>query len=89
MVQLLGNMKIAVKYPVMVRVDNAVSYFESFICILCLIMELVRIDIMEVSFLSSHLALSRVEHLEAAAYKRAYLGKKCNSRLAYAPYIQV
>ena len=46
--------------------------------------ELGRIDIIiEVSLLSSHGALPREGHLEAAVYVMAYMGQRYNSRLVH------
>ena len=48
--------------------------------------ELRRIDIItEVLLLSSHVALPREGHLEAAVHVMAHVGQKYNSRLVYDP----
>ena len=48
--------------------------------------ELKKIDLItELAFLSSHLALLRDGHLDAAVYIMAYAGQKYNSRLVYDP----
>ena len=42
------------------------------------------------SLLSSHLALSRQGHLDAAVNDMAYVGQKYNSRLVYDPlYLEI
>ncbi len=62
------------------------SYYQSLIGILRWIVELGRVDIItEVSTLSSHLALPREGHLEAAYHVFAYLKLKHNSRMIFDP----
>ena len=48
--------------------------------------ELGRINIItEVSLLSSHVALPREGHIDAAVHAMAHVGQKYNSRLVYDP----
>ena len=62
------------------------SYYQSIIGMLRWMIELGRIDIAtEVSLLSSHLALPREGHLEAALHCMAYLEAKHNSRIVLDP----
>ena len=62
------------------------SYYQSLIGILRWIVELGRIDIcLEVSMMSSHLALPREGHLEALFHIFAYLKKYFNAELVYDP----
>ena len=64
--------------------QDEVSYFHTIISILWWMSELGRIDkITEVSLLSSHVALPREGHLDAAVHVMAYVGQKYSSRLAY------
>ena len=53
--------------------------------------ELGIIDIiMEVSLLSSHVALPREGHLETAVHVMAHVGQRYNSRLVYDPlYLEI
>ena len=62
------------------------SYFQSLIGIMRWMVELGRIDIAtEVSLLSSHSALPREGHMDAALHIMAYLGLHHNSRLCMDP----
>ena len=53
--------------------------------------ELKRFDIMmEGSLLSSHVALPREQHLEAAVHVMAHVSKRYNSRVMYGPtYLEI
>ena len=65
---------------------DAASYYLTIIGILRWMVELGRIDIItKVSLLSSHVALPREGHLEAAVHVMAHVGQKYNSRLVYDP----
>jgi len=62
------------------------SYYQSLIGILRWIVELGRVDIcLEVSMLSSHLALPRDGHLECLYHMFAYLKKYHNAEMVYDP----
>ena len=62
------------------------AYFQSLIGILRWIVELGRVDIcLEVSMLSSHLALPRQGHLEQLFHVFAYLKKYHNSEMVFDP----
>ena len=62
------------------------TYHQSLIGILQWIVELGRIDIcLEVSMLSSHLAMPRKEHLDQVLHIFAYLCKYHNTELVYDP----
>ena len=62
------------------------SYYQSLIGILWWIVELGRIDIcLEVSMMSSHLALPREGHLDQVLRIFAYLGQHHNAELVYDP----
>ena len=62
------------------------SYFQSIIGVMRWMVELGRIDIaVEVSQLSSFLAMPRKGHLEAATHIMSYLRNKHNSRLVLDP----
>ena len=64
--------------------SDAMSHYLTFIGILTWMIELGRIDIiMEVSLLSSHIALPIEGHSEAAINVMAHVGQKYNSRLVY------
>jgi hypothetical protein len=67
-------------------VGDEASYFQSLIGILRWIVELGRVDIcLEVSLLSSHLALPREGHLDAVYHIFAYLGKYHNAEMLFDP----
>ena len=56
---------------------DAASYYLTFISILRWIIELERIDIItQVLLLSSHVALPKEGHLEAAVHVMTYVGKR-------------
>ena len=60
------------------------SYFHSFIGILCWIVELGRADIcVEVSMMSSHLALPRTGHMKEVYHIFAYLKKHYNAEMVF------
>ena len=62
------------------------SYYESLIGVLWWIVELGRVDIsLEVSMLSSHLALPHEGHLEQVFQIFGYLKKYHNTELVYDP----
>ena len=62
------------------------SYYQSLIGILRWIVELGRVDIcLEVSMMSSHLALPREGHLECLFHLFSYLGKYHNAEMIYDP----
>ena len=62
------------------------TYYQSFIGILRWLVELGRIDIcLEVSMMSSHLALPREGHLEQVLHIFGYLKKYHNGTLVYDP----
>ena len=62
------------------------SYYQSLVGILRWIVELGRVDIcLEVSMMSSHLALPREGHLEALLHIFSYLKKYHNTELVYDP----
>lgn len=62
------------------------SYYQSLIGILRWIVELGRVDIcLEVSMLSSHLALLREGHIEQMFHIFAYLKRYQNDELVYDP----
>ena len=62
------------------------TYYQSLIGILRWIVELGRVDVcLEVSMMSSHLALSREGHLEQVLHMFAYLKKYHNTELVYDP----
>ena len=62
------------------------SYFQSLIGILLWIVELGRVDVqVEVSKLSSHLAMPRTGHFEAVLHVFGYLRLKFNARLVLDP----
>ena len=67
------------------------SYYLTIISILRWMIELGRIDIItEVSLLSSHVALTREGHLEAAVHIIVHVGQRYNSRLVYDPlYLEI
>ena len=66
--------------------SDAVSYYLTFIGILSWMIEQGRIDIItEALLLSSHVALPREGHLEAAVHVMAHVGQKYNSRLVHDP----
>ena len=66
-------------------VDDA-AYYQSLIGILRWIVELGRVDVcLEVSMMSSHLALPREGHLEQVLHIFAYLKKYHNTELVYGP----
>ena len=68
-----------------INVDEA-AYYQSFIRILRWIVELGRVDVcLEVSMMSSHLALPREGHLEQVLHIFAYLKKYHNTELVYDP----
>ena len=65
---------------------DAASCYLTITGILRLMIELGRIDIItKVSLLSSHAALSREGHLEAAVHIMAHVGQRYNSTLVYYP----
>lgn len=67
-------------------VGEEASYYQSLIGILRWIVELGRVDIcLEVSLMSSHLALPREGHLECLYHLFAYLGKYHNSEMVFDP----
>ena len=67
------------------NVDDA-AYYQSLIGILRWIVELGRVDVcLEVSMMSSHLALPREGHLEQVLHIFAYLKKYHNTELVYDP----
>ena len=67
------------------NVDDA-AYYQSLIGILRWIVELGRVDVcLEVSMMSSHLALPREGHLEEVLHIFAYLKKYHNTELVYDP----
>ena len=67
-------------------VPEDASYFQSLIGVLRWIVELGRVDIcLEVSMMSSHLALPREGHLECLYHMFAYLGKYHNAEMLYDP----
>ena len=60
------------------------SYYQSLIGVLRWIVELGRVDIcLEVSIMSSHIALPRIGHMEALFQIFAYLKKFHNTELVY------
>ena len=62
------------------------SYYQSLIGVLRWIVELGRVDIcLEVSMLSSHLALPREGHMQQVFQTFAYLKKYHNTELVYDP----
>jgi hypothetical protein len=62
------------------------SYYQSLIGVLRWMVELGRVDIcLEVSMLSSHLALPREGHLEQLFHIFAYLKKFHNTEIVYDP----
>ena len=62
------------------------AYYQSLIGILRWIVELGRVDVcLEVSMMSSHLALPREGHLEQVLHIFAYLKKHHNTELVYDP----
>ena len=62
------------------------AYYQSLIGILRWIVELWRVDVcLEVSMMSSHLALPREGHLEQVLHIFAYLKKYHNTELVYDP----
>ena len=62
------------------------SYYQSLIGVLRWIVELGRVDIcLEVSIMSSHIALPRIGHMEALFQIFAYLKKFHNTELVYDP----
>ena len=62
------------------------AYYQSLIGILRWIVELGRVDVcLEVSMMSSHLALPREGHLEQVLHIFAYLKKYHNTELVYDP----
>jgi hypothetical protein len=61
-------------------------YYHSLIGVLCWIVELGRADIyVEVSMMSSHLALLRVEHLKELFHIFAYLKAHHNTEMVFDP----
>ena len=65
--------------------DDA-SYFQSLIGVLRWMVELGRVDIcIEVSMMSSHLALPRIGHLKEVLHIFAYLKKHHNSEMVFDP----
>ena len=67
-------------------VGDEASYYQSLIGILRWIVELGRVDIcLEVSLMSSHLALPREGHLEALFHMFAYLRKYHNAEMLFDP----
>ena len=65
---------------------DTVSYFLTLIGILRWMIKLGRINIItEISLLSSHVALPREGHLEAAIHVMTHVGQRYNSRLVYDP----
>ena len=65
---------------------DAVSYYLTIIDILRWMIKLGRIDITnKVSLLSSHVALLREGHLDAAVHVMSHVGQRYNSRLVYDP----
>ena len=68
---------------------DAVSYYLTVISIQRWMIELRRIDIItKVSVLSSHVALPREEHWDAAVHVIAHVGQRYNSRLVYILHTQ-
>jgi len=66
------------------------AYYQSLIGILRWIVELGRVDIcLEVSMMSSHLALPREGHLEQLFHIFAYLKKHHNAEMVFDPSDQV
>ena len=62
------------------------AYYKSLIGILRWMVELGRVDVcLEVSMMSSHLALPREGHLEQVLHILAYLKKYHNTELVYDP----
>ena len=62
------------------------AYYQSLIGILRWMVELGRVDVcLEVSMMSSHLALPRESHLEQVLHIFAYLKKYHNTELVYDP----
>ena len=63
---------------------QSLSYFLAITTILGWMIKMRRIEIiMKVSLLSSHVALPREGHLEAAIHVMAHVGQRYNSRLVY------
>ena len=63
---------------------DAVSYYLTCIGVLWWMIELGKIDIItELLFLSSHVALLREGHLEAAVHVMNHIGQRYDSRLVY------
>ena len=60
---------------------DTVSYYLTIIGILIGMIQLWRMDITEVSLLSSHVALPREGHLNAAVCVIAHVGQRYNARL--------
>lgn len=61
-------------------------YYHSLIGVLCWIVELGRVDIgVEVSMMSSHLALPQVGHLQELYHIFAYLKAHANSEMVFDP----
>lgn len=69
-------------------IDQDASYYQSLIGVLRWMVELGRVDIcLEVSLMSSHLALPREGHLEALFHTFAYLKKYHNTEMVYDPSV--
>ena len=65
---------------------NTASYYLTIIGVLRWMVELERIGIVtKVLLLSSHVALAREGHLEAAVHVIAHVGQRYNSRWVYDP----
>ena len=70
--------------PELISTDT--SYYQSLVGILCCIVELGRVDIcLEVSLMSSHLALPREGHLDKLFHIFAYLKWKHRARMLFDP----
>ena len=66
--------------------ETDAAYYQSLIGILRWMVELARVDVcLEVSMMSSHLALPREGHLEQVLHIFAYLKKYHNTELVYDP----
>ena len=65
---------------------DAAYFYMTIINILRWMIKLGRIDITtKVSLMSSHVALPREEHLDAAVHVMSHVGQRYNSRLVYDP----
>ena len=67
--------------------SDVASYYLSIISILRWMIELGRISIItEESLFSSHVALPREGHLDAAVHVMVHVGQRYNSKLVYDPW---